>query len=185
MLSVLDALLLFLVGHKAQAGYDIRQTFQTTPLVIFSDSPGAIYPALARIEERGLLSSRVEQGGRRRRLYARTPAGDAAFRDWLTTPLSGSAARRPELVALRYTMIDGVFGARAAQEYLRDHAAAQAREIEGIRDFLAGPGAAMPLAARDAVTLGIRLSETRLNWAREIAARSGEEDDDARNGTRG
>ena len=41
-LTTLDALLIFLVGHKSQSGYDIRQMFQATPLGAFSDSPGSI-----------------------------------------------------------------------------------------------------------------------------------------------
>src|SRR5438477_4122462 len=92
-LNTLSALLLFLAERKS--GYDIRLLFKATPLGVFSDSPGAIYPALARLESRGLLTGRSEAGGRRRRAYARTPAGDAALDSWLHAPVD------PEIVARR------------------------------------------------------------------------------------
>lgn len=50
---------------------------------------GAVYTALARLEEKGYVSSRVgdplpQRGGRRRRLYVVEPAGRAAITDaWL------------------------------------------------------------------------------------------------------
>jgi DNA-binding PadR family transcriptional regulator len=47
---------------------------------------GSVYNALARLEEKGLVTSAVgeptaERGGRRKRLYAATTAGRAAARD--------------------------------------------------------------------------------------------------------
>ena len=47
---------------------------------------GSVYNALARLEEKGLVTSAVgdptpERGGRRKRLYSATTAGRAAARD--------------------------------------------------------------------------------------------------------
>lgn len=47
-------------------------------------SPGALYTALARLEKRGLVSSRLgeptpERGGKRKRLYSVQPAGERAL----------------------------------------------------------------------------------------------------------
>lgn len=47
-------------------------------------SPGALYTALARLEKRGLVSSRLgeptpERGGKRKRLYSVEPAGERAL----------------------------------------------------------------------------------------------------------
>lgn len=45
-------------------------------------SPGTLYPMLHRLEDAGLLVSRVVVvDGRRRRLYRTTEAGDRAFRE--------------------------------------------------------------------------------------------------------
>ena len=40
------------------SGYDLRKIFTTTAMGSFSDSPGAIYPALARLEANGLVRER-------------------------------------------------------------------------------------------------------------------------------
>src|SRR5450432_3482865 len=114
-LTTLDALLLFLVSHQGQSGYDIRQVFQSTPLGLFSDSPGAIYPALARLEMRGWLSSTVDAGGRRRRVYERTVAGDAALRAWLALPIGAMA--RPEEEDLRFVLLAETLGRAAAEDH--------------------------------------------------------------------
>ena len=49
-----------------------------------SISPGALYTALARLEKRGLVASRLgdptpERGGKRKRLYTVQPAGERAL----------------------------------------------------------------------------------------------------------
>src|ERR1700735_3523041 len=96
-LTTLDALLLFLVSHKGQSGYDIRQLMQSTPLGMFSDSPGAIYPALPRLAQRGLLTRGGEPVGRRRRTYERTDAGVRALEFWLRRAVErGTVVRHPE-----------------------------------------------------------------------------------------
>ena len=71
--STLGYALLGLLHQAPQAGYDLRKTFVSTPMAAFSDSPGAIYPALRRLAGQGWIAP-VEpaRGGRRRRLYAPT-----------------------------------------------------------------------------------------------------------------
>lgn len=49
-------------------------------------SPGAIYTALARLERRGLVASRLgeptpERGGKRKRHYSLRPEGERAIRE--------------------------------------------------------------------------------------------------------
>ena len=105
LIGTLDALLVFLAGRKGRSGYDIRQLFQSTPLGQFSDSPGSIYPSLARLEARGLLKSAVAEGGRRRRSYRHTPAGEKALRAWLGAPIAtDDVKRRPGEIELRFVM---------------------------------------------------------------------------------
>jgi DNA-binding PadR family transcriptional regulator len=172
-LKPLEALLIFLADSAGRSGYDIVQLFQTTPLGLFSDSPGAIYPALARLEGRQLLTSETELAGRRRRSYARTPAGTAALHAWLEDDAIQAAERRPELVELRFVMIAGTLGRDEAARFLRRRADFYAEELARLESFRAGPALAMPEASRAAIDLGIRLCRTRLEWCRETA-RAGE-----------
>lgn len=86
--SSLEHALLGLLDQKPRSGYDLRKIFGSTPLAHFSDSPGAVYPALRRLEARGWIApvaSRPE-GGRGRRALCMTVAGRRAFLAWLALP---------------------------------------------------------------------------------------------------
>jgi DNA-binding PadR family transcriptional regulator len=173
-LTTLDALLLFLVGQKGQSGYDIRQLMASTPLGLFSDSPGAIYPALARLETRGLLSSSAEPEGRRKRLYEQTEAGRAGLKVWLARPVDLEAVtRRPEALDLRYVMIAETLGREAALRFTRECLALERSHLAELEAFQAGPGQAMSQAPRESTELGVRLLRTRLQWRRELLAKEG------------
>ncbi|HEY1752835.1 MAG TPA: PadR family transcriptional regulator [Caulobacteraceae bacterium] len=177
--TTLDALLLFLVSNKGQSGYDVRQLFQSTPVGLFSDSPGAIYPALARLETRGLLASAAEPDGRRRRVYEQTDEGQAALRRWLTAPIDpGLVERRPQELDLRFVMIAEMLGRAQALAYLRAYAGVVEARHARVLAFHNGPGAAMSQASREAVELGIGLGQARLDWLRRMLSNSGEIDDE-------
>ena len=80
--STLAFALLGLIWQEPRSGYDLRKFFSSTPMISFSDSPGAIYPALHRLEQRGLVRGHTAQGAglRRRRIFELTTRGRAEFR---------------------------------------------------------------------------------------------------------
>lgn len=51
----LGYVLLCEIRVQPRGGYALRRLFETTPLGIFSSSPGSIYPALRGLETRGLI----------------------------------------------------------------------------------------------------------------------------------
>lgn len=174
-LTTLDALLLFLVSHKGQSGYDIRQLFQTTPIGLFSDSPGAIYPALNRLEMRGLLVGKSETGGRRRREFNRTVEGDQALDAWLDAPIDPDAfERRPQDLDLRFAMLAERQGRPAALAFLSRYAEIHGRKLAALETFIAGPGAQMSRTSRETLDLGLRLSRTRQLWCLDLISNEGE-----------
>jgi DNA-binding PadR family transcriptional regulator len=176
--TTLDALLLFLVAHKGQSGYDVRQLMQSTPLGLFSDSPGAIYPALARLEQRSLLASAAEPQGRRKRTYERTDAGEVSLAAWLARPVErDDVQKRGEELTLRYVMTAETLGRGAAMAFLRECVAAETAHLAQIEVFRAGPGQAQGRASREALDLGVRLLRERLAWRRELLAAEGQGDE--------
>ena len=75
-LSTLSLAILGLIHQQPQTGYDIRKLFATTPLGHISNSPGAIYPALKRIEDAGWIRGRTRQGKTHRNEWStRSPRG--------------------------------------------------------------------------------------------------------------
>jgi DNA-binding PadR family transcriptional regulator len=75
--SLLGYALLGLLHQRPSSGYALRKTFATTPMGTFSDRPGAIYPALRRLERQGLVRGRVESsaGLRQKQTFRLTPQG--------------------------------------------------------------------------------------------------------------
>ena len=55
-IPLLGHALLGLLHGSSLSGYDVRKIFTETPMGSFSNSPGAIYPALERLEKAGLRS---------------------------------------------------------------------------------------------------------------------------------
>ena len=74
-----DALLLAALEHGPAHGYAIVETVQARSDGAFRLAEGTVYPALYRLERRGLLESGWSggDGGRRRRVYRLTRRGKA------------------------------------------------------------------------------------------------------------
>ena len=66
--------LLGLLHGKPASGYDLRKVFSSTSMKSYSDSPGAIYPALQQLEDEELVTSGTAGG---KRTYSLTDAGKA------------------------------------------------------------------------------------------------------------
>src|SRR5271169_1716091 len=113
--------------QKPSSGYDLRKVFSSTSMKTYSDSPGAIYPALARLEKAGLIRGAIEEGCglRRRQIFRLTPKGLSELRQWITRPVT-----REDLVwgqqeiMLRFAFCEIAVGPAAAVELLHSLAAA-------------------------------------------------------------
>src|SRR5437867_13273548 len=120
--SLLGYALLGLLQQEPRSGYDLRKIFAKSPMGMFSDSPGAIYPALQRLEKRGLVSSRVRasSGLRRRRLFRPTSSGKRAFRAWQTRTIArDDVIHRVDELMLRFSFMDETAGSTQAMRFLK------------------------------------------------------------------
>lgn len=89
-------------------GYDIRRMCTEGEFAYFIEASfGSIYPALAKLEEDGLVTSRtVPQDGKpARKVYSITDAGRQAFADELKAPLGDDVFRSPFLLLARFVSI--------------------------------------------------------------------------------
>jgi len=76
----LDMLLLAAIQGEPMHGYGILERLRVISGGAFDLPEGTIYPALYRLERAGLLTSRSRVvGGRRRRVYRLTAAGEGAL----------------------------------------------------------------------------------------------------------
>ena len=113
--------LLGLVHDKARSGYDLRKVFAETALGNYSSSPGAIYPALARLEKQGLVEGREDHTKRLRpkKLYRPTALGRRVFRAWLKAEISqDDVSRRLDELMLRFAFHATLDDDRATHAFL-------------------------------------------------------------------
>jgi DNA-binding PadR family transcriptional regulator len=89
-------------------GYEIRRLCTDGECSYFVEASfGSIYPALARLEDDGLVTSRIEpqDGKPAKKVYSITEAGRQAFADQLAEPLGQDMFRSPFLLFARFAHI--------------------------------------------------------------------------------
>ena len=112
ILSDLELNILGRIRELPQSGYALRKTLDA--------SPGAIYPALRRLAEGGLIEGKAEATGRRvKETFHVTAAGRRALRESLDRPTLEEVRRDPQAVAERLRFLDGGAAATFVEEYGR------------------------------------------------------------------
>lgn len=167
--SALSFALLGLIGQKARSGYELRKFFSSTPMISFSDSPGAIYPALRRLEQRRLVRGHVVEGPglRRRRIFELTARGRAEFRRWQTQPvMRNDVIRNLDVLMLRFAFMDQFAEKGIALRFLKAFHKELAAYISTLRKYLKSNREHMSQSGRLALESGIQAYETQLRWTK-------------------
>ena len=173
-ISLLGYALLGLLHQKARSGYDLRKLFANTPISTFSDSPGAIYPALERLEKQGLVRGRLQppSGRRRRRLFRPTASGRRSFKAWQTKSITADdLVHGVNELMLRFTFMDQTAGPAQAVRFLRSLTRELRRYTPSLRRYLKANARQMPLSGRLALESGVRDYEELLRWSRSSLAK--------------
>ena len=167
--STLAFALLGLIWQEPRSGYDLRKFFSSTPMISFSDSPGAIYPALYRLEQRGLVRGHVTQrpGLRRRKIFELTARGRAEFRRWQTQPVTrNDVVRNLDVLMLRFAFMDQFAEKGAALRFLKAFHKELAAYIPSLRKYLKSNREHMSQSGRLALESGIQGYEAQLRWTK-------------------
>lgn len=173
-ISLLGYAILGLLHQEARSGYDLRKIFANTPMGTFSDSPGAIYPALQRLEKQGLVRGQLEpsSGRRRRRVFRPTASGRRSFKVWQTKAISqDEVIHRVEELMLRFSFMDETAGPVQAARFLKSFARELRLYLPSLRQFLKANARQMPLSGRLALESGVRDYEGLLRWSRSSLAK--------------
>lgn len=168
-LSTLSLAILGLISHRPLTGYDVRKVFQTTPMGHFSSSPGAIYPALKRIEETGWIRSATTKGqtGRQRVAYEITARGLKVFKEHLSRPVTQEDVTwHLDQLMLRFAFMDGVIARDRIVQFLQEFAAQMDLHVANLRCYVASVTSNLPPCARLAMESGIQDYEMHAQWAR-------------------
>jgi len=175
--STLAFALLGLIWQEPRSGYDLRKFFSSTPMISFSDSPGAIYPALRRLELRGLVRGHVEEqsGLRRRRIFQLTARGRAEFKRWQKQAvMRHDVVRNLDALMLRFAFMDQFAEKGAALQFLKAFHKELAAYIPSLRKYLKSNRQHMPQSGRLALESGIQAYETQLRWTKDALTTYGQ-----------
>ena len=156
-----------LLHQKPSSGYELRKIFAETAMGNYSDSPGAIYPALRRLESEKLIAGKNEKtvGGRERRIFRLTHDGTAKLKMWTALPITPAQLGNGggELM-LRFAFLEKVHGAKMCETFLSMFRDALQPYIAELEEFAAKNKAVMPLSARLALEQGIRGYRSTYDW---------------------
>jgi DNA-binding PadR family transcriptional regulator len=169
-ISNLGCALLGLLHQNPCSGYDLRKIFSTTAMTSYSDSPGAIYPALKRLQQQGLIRGNVESGSgmRRRQVFRLTARGTAELKRWIARPLvRADVIRGINEVMLRFAFSEHVAGPSASVRLLRSLETELTSYIPELHAQLSAGRATMPTSGRLALESGIKSYECLLQWTRD------------------
>jgi PadR family transcriptional regulator, regulatory protein AphA len=83
-LSPTAKVILCFLRFRPRSGYDVKSAVEISTRFFWGASFGQIYPELRRLEQAGLVEVESE-GGRGRKVYRLTAAGEAALREWFSS----------------------------------------------------------------------------------------------------
>ncbi len=168
--TTLDYALLGLICQSPQSGYDLRKTFETTAMGSFSSSPGAIYPALRRLEQQGFVEGEVDntKALRPKKVFRVTKAGRKTLCEWLVREIDREdVIRRVDELILRFAFHWVLDSRTATLRFLESFL----REVEDYlgelnRQLKVFPAGAPP-QPRLAMAVGIEQYRASARWARK------------------
>ncbi len=152
---------------KPSSGYDLRKIFSSTSMKTYSGSPGAIYPALQRLQKQGLIRGTVEDGSglRRRQIFRLTPKGLAELKAWIALPITREdLSSGLKTVMLRFAFSEIAVGAAAPLAILKSLETALQPHLQNLREQLQAMNPATPTSGRLALEYGIRSYESLFDW---------------------
>ncbi len=165
--------LLGLFMQKPSSGYDLRKVFSQTPMMRFSDSPGSIYPAVRRLHVAGWVAdvSTPRATGRRKRVFAITPAGRREMKRWLQKPVTRSdIIRRLDEIMLRFAFGGEILGIEFVIPFLEAFEREIAAYIVSLKEYFASVAPGMTLTGRLAMLCGIDGYNVQARWVRQSLA---------------
>ena len=172
----LDHILLGLLREPA-TGYDLGNVFSENVRHFWSAELSQIYPTLKRLEQRGMLGSRVEPSpkGPNRRVYTLTEAGRSELLRWLREGPAVGMERFAYLAQLYFMdALGDLRETRAFMTELRGHLAGWLAQLRGLEQEVVAAHGGDPARYGDAgfhhfavLRMGIHSIGSKVAWCDE------------------
>lgn len=173
-ISTLSLAILGLIAQKPRSGYDLRKVFSCTPMGHFSSSPGAIYPALKRLEKCGLLQTRRQNSDtlRPKLEYSLTSKGRQILEKHVSQTVTNEDVvwRKDELL-LRFAFMEHVVGLPTTLQFLQEFLAQIEAYTCTLKEYQSTVNKDESLTGRLALENGIEGYQANARWARRAIAK--------------
>jgi DNA-binding PadR family transcriptional regulator len=171
-LTDFEQVLLGVIDSEPRSGYGLKKVFSASPSSVYRPSPGALYPALRRLEARGLLrAEKISRGRRAQRMYHVTDAGRAVHVDWLRQPVvPATVGADLGLHLMRFALMENHLPRAAVRAFLDDLANALDTFVTAMEQYLASGVQAHRPHAELAIAHGIAVHRASLEWTRSAVA---------------
>jgi DNA-binding PadR family transcriptional regulator len=165
-------IILGLLSHEPQTGYDIKGTAERTIGQFWTDiSYGQIYPTLSRLEKQKLVTKSVDMAGgeRVRKVYRITDKGRAVLEEWLQEPADDEIYKIDLLLKLYFgaqgNLEDNIRNVVEFQKHQRDLLELYGTYEKSLKAVLdQDPGHKYILLT---LRFGQHLVKANINWAQE------------------
>jgi PadR family transcriptional regulator, regulatory protein AphA len=173
-LTDFEQVLLGMLVNEPRSGYDLKKLFSATPAAVYQSSPGALYPALRRLVQRGLLrvQEEISASGRARRVYHATEAGLAMHVEWVRRPvLPEDVSSDLGLHLMRFVMMEKQLPRADVLAFLASLRDSLEVFVGGMEGFVRTVGDQLP-GRHPLLALGhgIAIHQASLDWARSAIA---------------
>ena len=171
-LTDFEQVLLGVIDSEPRSGYGLKKVFNASPSSVYQPSPGALYPALRRLEARGLLrAEKISNGRRPQRMYHVTDAGRAVHLDWLCQPVVPAAVGADlGLHLMRFALMENHLPRAAVLAFLTDLGKALDAFVSAMERYLASGVQSGRPHAELAIEHGIAVHRASLEWTRSALA---------------
>jgi DNA-binding PadR family transcriptional regulator len=168
-LSPTAKIILSFLRLRPRSGYDIKRAVGISTQFFWGASFGQIYPELRRLEQAGLVELESEGGGRRRKTYRLSAAGERALDDWLRAESSLFQYRDEGLLRLFFSDLTdpeaALANVRRMREWRDDAVQFFRAEIGPRADEDEELGYRFP---RRALEFGLVMLEAQAAWLKEL-----------------
>jgi DNA-binding PadR family transcriptional regulator len=168
--TTLGYAILGLLHIEPRTGYALRKVFETTPMGHYSSSPGAIYPALKRLEERGLAISQIDDSTKLRpkQVYSTTKSGIETLRRWMAQPVKKSnVVHDLGDLMLRFSFMGTLVSDKVTYQFLSQMASCVDLYVGELEQLLSDLPTTAPQHGRLALMSGVASYRAQASWAKQ------------------
>ena len=168
MKGTLGLLLLKALSGEPRHGHEIMRWIRQVTGGAFQVEEGAIYPALRRLEQQGLVRGSVDRSNelRPKQIYRLTRKGVTALENWLRTPLTGSEIDRGlDFVLLKFSYMGLLNDPELSLRFLASFQELTREAARRVKSYSESMKPVMPLHGRLALENGIAQYRGHAQWA--------------------